>query len=589
MTNQNSIEKSKTTLFLIDDDCDDLDINNINKIICNSFNQTEFLVLNGQLIAKNVFVNYLPVATSSSYLNLSDLNWSEVTSYSSVIFLTGKSEPIKEIKIIALFYRILTGKSMIAFKNGEWYGIDSFISFYPHFLNVYAVENRKSYELPEIKPISSEEMSSFKENLKNELERKVFTASSRISFNSEVDISLNDFNSLFTYVLNNGKDWKRLLDDERFANHNAKDYIERLTSKLETYFINESEFKFYDAQYSLHKSLANDLQVTLPKSDENTVYVYKTNAADFNFRNLKFKNILINIPNEEPKFVVPFYKDEQATRQTVRFLVMMLYKVYNNSILVDMIVLYLFMRVSLVQDKLIKTRFENIARLFLKRHGAKLSQINFLRVNRKSILALKQHFKELANFEDDDELFELFEDFVTNDFKLGKNDFIKPFEIAYYEQELEDLKENQLDVLPQLHVSKCQEKAFEIDDSNWPTNFNFKCDDSKLQFNSSLPFFICIRSYQEFLDRIEQISWMKTIAKLTDKLVLKGGAILDLLSDRVPKDYDLMNTCMTNEELLDFLHKFSKQVKPKSIEFFKFPLSIFRIRLENDDLLGVYF
>ncbi len=98
----------------------------------------------------------------------------------------------------------------------------------------------------------------------------------------------------------------------------------------------------------------------------------------------------------------------------------------------------------------------------------------------------------------------------------------------------------------------------EITSANWPTNKNFTWDASKLQLNSSLVWFICAKSYDSFMEQLNGIEWTKTLTKLTDKLALKGGAILDLLSDRTPKDYDFMNLDMSNEEFVQFLIKFSR-------------------------------
>ena len=68
------------------------------------------------------------------------------------------------------------------------------------------------------------------------------------------------------------------------------------------------------------------------------------------------------------------YESEQATRQTIRFLIMSMYKVHNNSPIIDFIVLYLFMRVSIVTQgdaeilKLVKTKYKNVHQLFAKRY-----------------------------------------------------------------------------------------------------------------------------------------------------------------------------------------------------------------------------
>lgn len=61
---------------------------------------------------------------------------------------------------------------------------------------------------------------------------------------------------------------------------------------------------------------------------------------------------------------------------------MSMYKVHNNSPIIDFIVLYLFMRVSIVTQgdaeilKLVKTKYKNVHQLFAKRYE-NVSLINF--------------------------------------------------------------------------------------------------------------------------------------------------------------------------------------------------------------------
>jgi hypothetical protein len=132
---------------------------------------------------------------------------------------------------------------------------------------------------------------------------------------------------------------------------------------------------------------------------------------------------------------------------------------------------------------------------------------------------------------------------------------------------------------------KSQVTNTEITSANWPRNENYTYDESKLQLNSSLTWFMCAPSYESFLLKLNSIEWMKTIAKLTDKLALKGGAILDLLSDRKPKDYDFMNLGMSNEEFVQFLTKFNRETKPTSIKFLSTRMNVFRVTMRNGDLL----
>ena len=582
--------RSETALLLINNDCTDININNIIEIVNENFDNIRFIMINNELVEKDLFANYLPIATSSDYLKLNDLSWKEVCEYSEVILITN-DKLSTELTILALFYRIITAKTIRLIKNdsNEYTNIlEDFFDHYPFVLTVYYTLNCKKYELPEIEDITDLESN------KTSLIEHLNSSHLNISINSTSKYTwknthVDEYNLLFNYILNNGTDFKNLLEKPDFPNIYEKSIIKCCCSILYSNFKNVKEFKFYDSQFSHYESLANKLQVSIPRGDQNQIFVYKTNAADYNFRNLSFKNVLINNSSNEQLFVLPFYKDEQATRQTVRFLIMSLYSVNNNSTLVDLIVIYLFMKVSLLDDKLVRTKYENIARLFLKRHGSQKSEyLTFLESNRAEICVLKKHFKELESIEDDTELFSLFDEFVSSEFKLEKNTVIKAFEVVYCSESdrvLTDLTENKLEYFPDSIAEKNQLDLIEINTSNWPSNQNFKCPSSKLQLNSSLPYFVCIKTYDEFLDRIKNIEWIKKICKHSDKLVLKGGAILDILADRNPKDYDIMNIGMTNQELIDFLIEFVKEVKPKSVHFISSPVVLFQILLENGDLI----
>lgn len=73
----------------------------------------------------------------------------------------------------------------------------------------------------------------------------------------------------------------------------------------------------------------------------------------------------------------------------------------------------------------------------------------------------------------------------------------------------------------------------------------------------------------------------------SEKLILKGGAILDIMCGRKPRDYDLMSIGMSNEEFLKFLAKFVKKMKPTKIELVhsQVGVTLFRVTLPNGDLL----
>lgn len=84
-------------------------------------------------------------------------------------------------------------------------------------------------------------------------------------------------------------------DDTRELRRTIEHLIQRLTEGL----------KFYNAYENASGSLTDRVQVTISGPSDETVYVIKATAADYNFRNLKFKNVLVNLDSKTNKFVFP--------------------------------------------------------------------------------------------------------------------------------------------------------------------------------------------------------------------------------------------------------------------------------------------
>lgn len=69
--------------------------------------------------------------------------------------------------------------------------------------------------------------------------------------------------------------------------------------------LNPSELKYYNAYDSPKGSLTDRLQVSIVGPGEQEVHVFKTKAADYHFRNLKFQNVLVNLDAKRSEFVFP--------------------------------------------------------------------------------------------------------------------------------------------------------------------------------------------------------------------------------------------------------------------------------------------
>lgn len=67
--------------------------------------------------------------------------------------------------------------------------------------------------------------------------------------------------------------------------------------------------------------------------------------------------------------------------------------------------------------------------------------------------------------------------------------------------------------------------------------------------------------------------------------MLKGGSILDIMCGRKPKDYDIMNVGMTNEQFLQFITKFVRKTKAVDVKLVLSRAVLFRVTMPNGDLL----
>jgi hypothetical protein len=411
--------ETNTTLLLIDNDCSDLNIKNIAQILTDNFNPTApFIELNGTKLRGEFIGSHLPIATSAKYLKLADFSWPSMRSYAHVVFLTDKSGLGKQLIIFALYYRILTGNTISLITNNQL-TICSLFNFYPFFLHIYsAADDCESFKMPEIAAPSN--LAELKTRLQAHLIQKIEAKSSNVL--NDATPLLNEF---FAYAIHASS--MDLFDGSEYNKAGVTDLLKSACFKLNEAITNK-EFLYYDSQFNTKPSLFTNTSVSLPGPGETRVHVFTAPPADYQFRNLVFRDVFMNLKNSSTSetFVLPHYEDEQSTRQTIRFLIMKLYNVFNNSAQVDLIVLYLFIKVAgsiseanREQFSFVRTKYENMARVFMKRHGkTPKSHQKFLEDNRELVLKLREYFAELRAYEDDDDLYELFDDFVSLDFKL---------------------------------------------------------------------------------------------------------------------------------------------------------------------------
>lgn len=159
-----NFEPSNTNLLLIDNKTK-LDLNSCYNIIKKEFPE-DYVVYNNTLIEKELLINHLPLEEADDgYLrSASALRWNYVAKFSRVILITD-SDLLDEWQhdkfIDAIFYRLITGKSMVLIVNGH---VSKYSCFYPYFSTAYSTKDNNKWITEEITDI--DDLDDFKEKIK---------------------------------------------------------------------------------------------------------------------------------------------------------------------------------------------------------------------------------------------------------------------------------------------------------------------------------------------------------------------------------------------------------------------------------------
>lgn len=99
----------------------------------------------------------------------------------------------------------------------------------------------------------------------------------------------------------------KLIDELIEADRINPDDADQLKREVGSFIntLNPKELRFYNAYESLSGSLTDNLQVSIAGPDDDEILVLKTTARDYLFRNLRFKNVLVNLDSDKTKFVFP--------------------------------------------------------------------------------------------------------------------------------------------------------------------------------------------------------------------------------------------------------------------------------------------
>lgn len=161
-----NFDPKNTNLILIDNGCK-LELNSCFNILKNEFAET-YMVYNNTLIEKTLLINHLPLEETKDgfKMNASSLEWDYVAKFSQCILITDSmsmSSWTHDKYIDSIFYRIITGKSMVLILNGE---LNNLEKCYPYFSKIYTTHKNVKFIFNEMNQI--DDIDEFEKSLEKE-------------------------------------------------------------------------------------------------------------------------------------------------------------------------------------------------------------------------------------------------------------------------------------------------------------------------------------------------------------------------------------------------------------------------------------
>lgn len=160
-----NFDSNDTNLLLIDNECH-LELNACFNILQTQFTENYF-VYNNTLIEKSLLINHLPVEELKDGFQKTTaaLTWEYVAKFSKVVLVTDTSSTswLHDKFIDAIFYRILTGKSIVLVHNGQINGI---YYYYPYFTKIYTTHKNEKFLLNDVADI--DDFEAYEESIEQE-------------------------------------------------------------------------------------------------------------------------------------------------------------------------------------------------------------------------------------------------------------------------------------------------------------------------------------------------------------------------------------------------------------------------------------
>lgn len=300
----------------------EIPVERLNYLLNKYFSGQSFQFEDSEIMSNSDLIHCLPNRIEKKLQFDTPLfEYSQVSKYENIILVYDNRndnrfelEESNMLKLTALYYKIFFGKTICLISFWEKNVEDNYychhnqkIEYYPFphftwFLNLdengddEQIDMRKFDEKSTIVPGAFEPCQEAEEAFEKVYEKRGKEAVFDINGDKNF---INNCRFIFENVEKGIKEdeFKKIVKSK---NYNYFTLFEK--------FISPKKFLFYNAAFLSQESLVKNIQISLPKPGDSTIYIFKSaKVEDFVFRNLKYVNVAVTYENT-PHFILPYYK-----------------------------------------------------------------------------------------------------------------------------------------------------------------------------------------------------------------------------------------------------------------------------------------
>ena len=316
------MSSARSINLILFNEISEIPVERLNFLLNKYFNGQSFQFEDSETMSSSDLIHCLPNRIEKK-LQFDSLlfEYSQISKYENIILVYDNKkdkkfelEEANMLKLTALYYKIFFGKTicLMSFweknlENNYWDYHNQKIEYYPFphftwFLNLdedgddeqmdFRKFDEKNKKAPTVFVPSEEAEETFEEEIK--------TRGKEATFGINID---KNFISNCRFLFENVE--KGIKEDEFKKIVQSKNYNYFILFEK---FISSKRFLFYNAAFLSQESLVKNIQISLPKPGDSTIYIFKSSKVEnFVFRNLNYVNVVVNHENT-PHFILPYYK-----------------------------------------------------------------------------------------------------------------------------------------------------------------------------------------------------------------------------------------------------------------------------------------